>query len=375
MPFFKRFELVIAGTLLLALCLPGVLPAHAAPDLPQDARAATILVYHRISDDPAPGGASLGPDLFDQHVRELTTGAYKVLPLPVIITALKEGKDLEGPAIGLTFDGGDRQTVRRAMEKLDNAGLPFTVFLSTDAMDRGDPGALSWDEARRLARNPLVTLGLHPASYARLYDLDPAEMARQVNKAVSRYREELGRSPALFAYPYGEYSGDYRDLIEKLGFAAAFGQHSGVAYEGSDLFALPRFSMTGPFGSLERFQMVARALPLPVTDITPADPLLREGTPVIGFTVDPALQAGLKTLSCFASTAEKMALDTAGDTRIEMRLKGGYDDTRLRINCTMPGPGEGEDMRWRWFGMMLLTPLPYAEQPAAGDSDPARNAD
>ena len=71
------------------------------------------------------------------------------------------------------------------------------------------------------------------------------------------------------------------------GYAAIFCQHSGVPHSGSPFDFLPRFPMTGRHSAARRFRLAADALPLAVSDITPADPYLVAGRnpPDAGFTV------------------------------------------------------------------------------------------
>lgn len=348
--------------------------ADAQSRFPFDDQSAVIFTYHHIGDDLAPS-ANLGKEQFESHIAELKSGNYHVLPISDIITALKTGTKLPDPSIGITFDGAHRNTISYAAPLLLKAGLPFTIFVSTDAMDSEEGDSLHWDDLQKLARNELVTIGLHPAAYQRLYDKDQAEIARQLNKALARYREEFDTEATLFAYPFGEISEIYRQTVERQGFLAAFGQQSGVAYAGADMFMLPRFSMTEPYGDIERFRLTALALPLPVKDVSPHDPYVVNGKPEIGFTIDPALKNQIKSISCFSSAPEKAELQVLGGNRVEIRLKKPFEDERGRINCTMPGPLDEttEQPRWRWYGMMLTLPMPYDEPVGQDESDSTAN--
>lgn len=351
-------------------------PAQAQNSIPLDDQSAVIFTYHHIGDDLAPSG-NLEKDQFEEQIKELTTGNYHVLPLPQIVETLKSGGKLPNPAIALTFDSAHRNTLNYAAPLLIKARLPFTIFVATDTLDNNTSDSLHWDDIKRLTRSDLVTIGLHPASYQRLFTKGEAEISRQINNAVARYRTELGREPKLFAYPYGEYSLAYKKIIERQGFQAAFGQQSGVAYAGADMFALPRFSMTSPYGDIDRFRMTALALPLPVQDVSPQDPYVIKGVkPEIGFTIDEKLKNQVKTMSCFSSTPEKAKLQTLSETRIEIRLEKPFEDERGRINCTMPGSlDENTDQpRWRWYGMLLTMPVNYDDyEPAASEDSAAES--
>jgi len=354
--YSTRFYTMLAVWMLL-VCAAA--PAQAGSGLAQDRQAAVIIAYNRIGEEQYPA-TSIRTEQFDAHLRELTSGAYNLIALPELVAALESETTLPDRTVAITFDGGHRSILNQAVPALLRTDIPFTIFISTDHADRTTNEYLSWDDLRRLSRERQVTIGLHPASYIRLADEPAAERARQLNNARARFREELRQEPTFFAYPFGEYSAAYRELIAQQGFRAAFGQQSGVAWAGSDLLALPRFPMTDAYGGLDRFQMTATALPLPVTDIAPPDPHLSTSTPSIGFTVDPALADELDKLSCFVSHQGKPALDIIGQTRVELRLERPLEHDRARINCTLPTPlGEADEApRWRWFGLLLTVPVP-----------------
>ncbi|MBU0800957.1 MAG: polysaccharide deacetylase family protein [Alphaproteobacteria bacterium] len=348
----------------------GSAPGYAA-GIAQDERAAVIFSYHRVGEDEYPAN-NIRMEQFEAHLRELREGDYNVMGLPAVINALRNGDKLPPRTVVLTFDGGHRSIMENAAPLLLKNDLPFTIFIATDNTDRATTEYMSWDDVKKLARNNLVTVGMHPATYQRLDNAPAAELLRQLNTARAAFRDNLGAEPRFFAYPFGEYSKAYRDVIEKQGFAAAFGEQSGVAYAGADIFALPRFAMTESYGGLDRFLMTAHALPLPVTDISPSDPRLENAQPEIGFTIDPALKGRLKDLSCFAAGQGKPEIQIVGATRVEIRLEKPFSTERARLNCTLPGPAPepGEDPTWRWFGMMMTLPAASAWSPTP-DNDAA----
>lgn len=342
---------------ILACALLAV-PAQGHAATQWDDKSAVIFAYQRIGDDAFPD-ASLRTDQFETHIRELTSGDYTVMGLPEIVKALRERAILPPRTVALTFEGAHRSILDAAVPLLLKNNLPFTVFVSADAEGSESPEYLSWEEIRKLRKNPNITIGIQPGGYGRLTGKGRAEILRALNGARASYRDALGEEAALFAYPFGEYDETYHKIVMEQGFKAAFGQQSGVAYPDADLFALPRFTMTEDYGDLDRFRMTARALPLPVTDIEPGNTEVSANPPSIGFTVDPSLKKTLKSLSCFASGIGRPALEIIGESRVELRMGLPFDEDRIRINCTMPGPPPQdalEEQSWRWFGMLLNLP-------------------
>jgi len=327
--------------------------AHAA-SISADRASAVIFVYQRVGEEAMPQ-SSISIEQFREHIRELKTDGYTVLPLKTIIKALKSGEQLPQRAIAITLEGGWKSTLQNAVPLLQEANLPYTVFYASDMADNNAPSHMSWRDMKALRKNKLADLGILPASYSHMAQQTPEKNAEAINRAVSRYRAEFGEDPLFFAYPYGEYSSDVRKQVEGYKFEAAFSQQSGVAYAGSDFNAVPRFIMTAAFGDLDRFMLTANALPLPVTDVMPDNMIVSENPPPIGFTVSPEL-TDLGKLSCFVSGIGKAELVKPGGNRVEIRLDRMLEERRTRINCTMPDDTiiPGQPQSWRWFGMQLV---------------------
>ncbi|MEQ9126021.1 MAG: chitin deacetylase, partial [Alphaproteobacteria bacterium] len=127
-----------------------------------------------------------------------------------------------------------------------------------------------------------------------------------------------------------------RETVRAAGFETGFGQHSGVLHPAADIFYLPRFAMNETYGDLGRFKLAANALPLPVKEITPADPLLSpaDNPPILGFTITGDAVAGIGRLACYPSNQGKARLEKLG-ARVEVRLDNAFPPGRARINCTM----------------------------------------
>jgi peptidoglycan/xylan/chitin deacetylase (PgdA/CDA1 family) len=310
---------------------------------------AVIVAYSRFGDDVEGGASTIDLERFQEHIDELKGGDYKVLPLPEIVAALRSGRMLPDRTVAITIDEADRSVYTHAWPRLKAAGLPFTLFVATDSVDRNSGGSMSWSQLRELAGEG-VTIGSETASHAHLVGEDRVYAVGQIARANERINAELGLRPTLFAYPYGEYDDAVRDMVKGQGFDAAFGQQSGVAHSRADRYALPRFTLSDPYGSIERFRLAAQSLPLLVSDVTP-DPVPADNPPDFAFTVDP-LMGDLGTLACFASDFGALGIERLGDRRVGLRFPDALPPGRERINCTMPASGG----RWRWYGIQLLVP-------------------
>lgn len=338
-----------------AACGYGILisPALASPMLEADNSAVRVMVYFTVGRDETPV-SNVTVDQFKAHLAELAAGDYNVISLPDMAAAYKSGRPVPPNSVAITFDGGDRTVLENAMPLLEDYNFPYTVFIATSRADENDPRYLNWDDIDEMRKSPLVTFGLHPEVYGNLsYETDE-NIRSNVNNATARFRDKTLYTPTFFAYPFGEYSERYKSVIDTYRFDGVFGQQSGVIYAGADTFVLPRFTMTENYADDSRFEMTANALPLPYQDLTPTGSYISNTSPTIGFSVPEGLADELGKLSCFASGQDKPELAIIGN-RAELRLTSPVDQTRFRINCTLPveTQDDTEIKHWRWFGLLL----------------------
>lgn len=338
---------VVVAALLAAVAADAMAKSDAGEPV-----GAVILMYHRFGEDDHPA-TSIRLEQFEEHVATLSSGAFHVLPLSQVVTALRDGTPLPDRTVAITIDDAYRSIYTQAFPRFQAAGLPFTIFVNTDAVGQV-AGALTWDELREMEAQG-IEIGAHSASHNHMAMQGRGDVEEDLARMTARFLAELGHVPRIFAYPYGEYSAELRVMIEDAGYIAAFGQHSGVATAGSDMYGLPRFALNERYGTPERFATIVHALPLEVSDVLPTDMLILPGSgmsnpPAIGFTIGQS--AGrLDRLACFASHDDDLSLELLG-RRVEVRVARPFPPGRSRLNCTLPTA----DGRFRWFGMPFLVP-------------------
>ncbi|TDT39390.1 polysaccharide deacetylase [Halospina denitrificans] len=324
-------------TSFLAAAIALLVPASALGDV-------SILAYHHVSDDTPPS-TSTTPDLFRDQLEVIEGLDMEVVRLSEKTTrAALDGHEDKRLRVALTFDDAYESVYTKAWPILKERGIPFTIFVMTDAIDDGINGYMNWDQLRELADHELVTIGNHTSDHASLLRREGESVKRQTERvaaalddAAERLEEELGIEPQLFAHPYGEFSEKVDQLLAERGWYG-FAQHSGVLGPASNPYAIPRFPVANAFGGIDTLKDKLRARNFPV-------PYKKLPSPVIGKTNPPALEMPLpedwraSSLNCFASGQGRMdvqALEPNGGTVARVQPEAALEGRRSRYNCTYP---------------------------------------
>jgi peptidoglycan/xylan/chitin deacetylase (PgdA/CDA1 family) len=109
---------------------------------------------------------------------------------------------------------------------------------------------MDWDETRRIAADPLCTIGAHTMTHAALARLSPETASREIEGSVERIAAEIGRRPTTIAFPYGyPAAAGPREakLAERAGLAASFTTQPGYIPASGSRHGLPRVSVNGLF--------------------------------------------------------------------------------------------------------------------------------
>lgn len=340
---------------LLAIVLLSTLAPHAAHG------DAVAFIYHRFGESGYPT-TSVTLEQFDAHLDQLEKGRHTVWPLDRIVAAIQAGEPLPPRVVAITIDDGFESIYSGAYPRLKARKLPFTVFVNTDAIDKRQPGYLSWAQVREMAANG-ARFANHTATHDKVWQRRKGESEAQwaariradVGRCQQRLQAELGpatnEEPRLFAFPYGEYDAASLALIAQMRYLT-IGQHSGAIAADPGTFAvrpLARFPMSERYAAVEEFSQKARARALPVVAVTPDDPLLARGAR--GTANPPTLRLRFADaewrgrIACYYSGERLAALWDDADRELVTRATTVLEPGRHRYNCTGRDP-KGE---WYWY--------------------------
>ena len=72
-------------------------------------------------------------------------------------------------------------------------------------------------------------------THAHMPDISIDEVRKEIETSNKIFLKELGEIPTLFAFPYGETTDEIIELVKEFNFKVAFGQHSGIINETSNM--------------------------------------------------------------------------------------------------------------------------------------------
>jgi len=242
-------------------------------------------IYHRFDENRYPS-TSISAEIFEQQLKYLRNHDIEVISLGDVAKRLATGAGLPEHAVSLCVDDAFRSFYDVAMPLLRKYDFPVTLFVNSGAV--GETNFPTWKQLRELVEEG-VEIGNHTFSHPYLVELQPGETRQEWHERISydilhaqqQFIRHLGFAPALFVYPYGEFSVDVVEVVKESGFIAAFAQQSGVIHPEHNRFILPRFPMGGPFATLEGFQNKVAMRPLIVDQEVPFEPIIGENPPTL----------------------------------------------------------------------------------------------
>jgi peptidoglycan/xylan/chitin deacetylase (PgdA/CDA1 family) len=322
-----------------------------------------VFIYHRFGDERYPS-TNISPEVFAAQLAYLKKEGFRVLPLSRIAHLMSAGDPLPEKTVGLCIDDAFTSFLTHGLPLLEKYAYPATLFVNTAAV--GDNDYLDWSQLLEvMARG--VEIGNHTDSHAYLIEMKAGETPQQwqerviadIDRSQQLLKQHLGISPEIFAYPYGEYSPAVVSLVRQAGFKAAFAQQSGVISRDSDLWALPRFPMGGPYALLDGFIDKLNMRSLGVLAQNPADPIIRDQNP-------PELRLRLNDvevaqgqINCFVQGENRCRVERNPERKDEIFIQADKQLTGRRNKYTLTALGS--DGRWKWFSQLWINatrPIP-----------------
>lgn len=211
-----------------------------------------IVFYHRVA-DCSPNNWTMPFNSFARQLQWLRK-RFDLVTLAEAQIRIASGRN-QIPTACITFDDGYADNSATAIPLLIEYKVPFTYFVSTDHVLRGQSfphdvtagcplTANTPSELRELAAAG-VEIGAHTRSHANLGAIQSLRRLRhEIVGCKHALEDALGQSVRYFAFPYGLHANlsvDAFRIAYEAGFLGVCSAYGGYNFPGDDAFHLRRF--------------------------------------------------------------------------------------------------------------------------------------
>lgn len=205
------------------------------------------LMYHAISQDRPASRWSVSLANFRKQMTLLKDFGWTSVGANRLNGDLK---NFPPKTVVLTFDDGYADNLPAA-ELLDQFGMTATWFVVTQDIGRvaswRDPDAVPlplMDENQlRTLSAAGMEIGSHTLSHARLTQLPPEQIRRELQDSKADLETLLNRPVTSFAYPYGLFNPDIVHLTGETGYQVAFTTRTGFGRQDNNPLLTRRVSI------------------------------------------------------------------------------------------------------------------------------------
>jgi peptidoglycan/xylan/chitin deacetylase (PgdA/CDA1 family) len=206
-----------------------------------------ILTYHSIDDDGSV--ISTNRNSFRLQMQFLRAKSFRTVLLSKVTALLHHRQCIPAGNVSLVFDDGFENVYSEAFPILQEFGFTATVFLVTRYCGKYNdwPGnlpnlkrcpLLSWNQAREMSAYG-IEFGSHTSTHPDLTAISPKEAESQILDSKMEIEDRLGRPATVFAYPYGRYNAQVKDVVRGQ-FDGACSTRLGNIRMGADPYAMRR---------------------------------------------------------------------------------------------------------------------------------------
>lgn len=315
------------------------------------------LMYHHFGMEDQYPSTSVSMEQFENHLAYLDENDFTVLTLGEALDRLDSGKAEGENIVVLTIDDGYRSIWDNALPLLEDYGYKATVFIATEPV--GGSGYLDWEQIRAL-RDKGIEIGGHSHTHEYFLNRLEGEIAdafeADLKKSHEAFETHLGEVPTLYAYPFGEFDPAMKSVLKDYGYEASAAQKSGVIYEGTDRFAMPRFPMNLRFGELDGFAEKLGMSAMRVVEARPENPVVgEENPPILELRIDNE-EINTGGIQCFVAGRPECGIQTSlEDDILTLRVRAENELTARRTLYTITAPSM-DGSTWFWYSYSWVIP-------------------
>ncbi|NJL02859.1 MAG: polysaccharide deacetylase family protein [Spirulinaceae cyanobacterium SM2_1_0] len=230
--------------------IAGYPPPSEWPQLHDRARLARvpIFMYHDILPEKEVF-FDVTPEELRADFEYLREQGATPITLEQLVAHLQTGAPLPDKPVLLTFDdgyGGHYEHVYPLLKEFDYPAV-FSIYVDKMSLT-GGRSSVTWEQLRKMAADPLVTIASHSISHPDdLRTMSDEELQAEVVESKEILETELGIPIRYFTYPVGRNDARVQRWVTAAGYRAALAMDDNdehFAGESPSLLALGRFGQS-----------------------------------------------------------------------------------------------------------------------------------
>jgi peptidoglycan/xylan/chitin deacetylase (PgdA/CDA1 family) len=164
------------------------------------------LMYHSICNDQLEDNDifKLQETKFKSQMNYLNKYKFKIVPF-----GTENG-------ISITFDDGYKDNLTIALKILEAFNYPFTIFISTDFIDK--IGYLTKSDILELSKSKLVTIGAHGQTHQGMNDLGLEVVKKELIESKKILEKIIDKKVETMSFPHGQFNEEILAIAFDVGY-------------------------------------------------------------------------------------------------------------------------------------------------------------
>lgn len=201
-----------------------------------------VVMYHSVTPEAKPKNRmQISVNLFTRQMEFLKKHHYNVISLEEAAKLIRERKKIPAKTVAITFDDGYKDNYTYAYPILKKLGIPATIFIIINEVDRPQNDRLSWEEIKEMRLSGIITIGSHTLDHPLLTEVSSAaELKRQIVDSKKILEDKLKVEVDSFCYPAGRFDARIRELVVQAGYKFAVATSFGKNVSSQDVYLIKR---------------------------------------------------------------------------------------------------------------------------------------